>query len=149
MFSVYKIRVTVKYNAVQSDLGKSLLKKEIHVKLIQMLPKLFSTCIYTCPYKVIIKVFCQLPPILQQVIFFIYKTTYYNTFSTLKVSFSTALLSGERFITQFELKIIQTTKSALLDVDVYKPHVMLKLIKEVMIPFQNLLQWNLSNPTPE
>ena len=27
MFSVYKIRVTVKYNAVQSDLGKSLLKK--------------------------------------------------------------------------------------------------------------------------
>ena len=80
-----------------------------------MLPKLFSTCIYTCPYKVIIKVFCQLPPILQQVIFFIYKTTYYNTLSTLKASFITALLSGDRFITQFEMKMIKSTKSTLLD----------------------------------
>ena len=75
--------------------------------IIQMLPKLFSTCVFTCPYKVRIKVFCQLPPILQQVIFFIYKTSYYNTFSTLKASCSTTLLSGERFITQFELKIIK------------------------------------------
>ena len=72
--------------------------------------------------------------------FVMYKTTYYNTFSTLKASFSTALLSGDRFITQFEMKMIKSTKSTLLDVDAHKPHVMLKLIKEVMIPIQNLLQ---------
>ena len=65
-----------------------------------------------------------------------------DTFSTLKASFSTARLSGDRFITQFELKIIQTAKSTLLDVDAQK---MPKLIKETIIPTTNLLQWVVSN----
>ena len=84
--------------------------------------------IHACPYKVstVLKLFAKYP------LFFnrsFNKTMY--TFSTLKASFSTALLSGERFITQFELKIIKSTKSILLDVDARKPHVILKLIKEV------------------